>query len=125
MPPELVYPPNVALEKDAKKVDEPHEGNAYENKNNSEYNTYDVLLCKAAAKAVNHPNDRDCGDAENEFDYLRKIVNCFDERIHNNTSFIKFDIKSISHPTQNVNRFVIILSQKRKTGRTAVLPVSS
>ena len=125
MPPELVDPPNATLEKDANEVDEPHEGDTYEKKNDSEYNTYDVLLCKAAAKAVDHPNDRDCGDAENEFDYLRKIVNCFDERIHNNTSFIKFDIKSISHPIQNVNSFVIILSQKRKTGRTAVLPVSS
>jgi hypothetical protein len=114
LPPGLVNPPNVALEKDANKVDEPHKGDTYKKKNDCKYDTNYVLLCKAAAKTVDHPNDCDRGDAENEFDYLRKIVNCFDERIHNKTSFIKFDIKSISHPTQNVNSFVIILSQKEK-----------
>ena len=79
---ELVDPPNVALEKDANEVDKPHEGDTNKDKNDSENNANDVMLCKAAAYAVDHPDDSDCGDAENELDDLRKIVKCFDERIH-------------------------------------------
>ncbi len=87
----LVDPPNIALEKNANKVDQPHKGNADKDKNNCDNNANDVILLKAAANAINHPNDSDRGDAENELDYLGKIVNCFDERIHNNTSFINID----------------------------------
>ena len=90
MPPELVDPPNVALEKDANEVDEPHEGDTYENKNDSKNDADDVLLCNTAAETVDHPNDSDRGDAKNELDYLRKIINSFDERIHFKYLFHKF-----------------------------------
>ena len=79
---ELVDPPNAALEEDAEKVDKPHEGNTNEDKYDCENNSNHILLLKAAAKTVNYPNDCDCRDAENKLDYLRKIVNCFDERFH-------------------------------------------
>jgi hypothetical protein len=90
---ELVDPPNAALEEDAEKVDKPHEGDTNKDKNDSEDNANDVLLCKAAAYAVDHPNDSDRGNAENELDNLGKIVNCLDDRIHFYTSFLFWIIK--------------------------------
>jgi hypothetical protein len=80
---ELVNPPNAALEEDAEKVDKPHEGDTNKDKNDSEDNANDVLLCKAAAYAVDHPNDSDRGNAENELNNLRKIVDCLNQIFHN------------------------------------------
>ena len=89
MPPELVDPPNATLEKDSNEVDEPHEGDTYEDKNDSENNTDHILLLKAKANAVDHPYDCDCGDAENKLDYLRKIINSLDKGIHIQYLFLK------------------------------------
>ena len=108
----LVDPPNATLEKDAEKVDKPHEGDTNKDENDRENYANDVLLCKAAAETIDHPNDSNCGDAENELDNLRKVIKSLDDRIHFYYLFLFLDIKSIAQYQQKVNSLLNILQRK-------------
>ena len=84
----LVDPPNVTEENQTDKVYKPHKGDTNEDEYDCENNANHILLLKAAAETVYHPNDSDCRNAKDELDDLRKIVKCLDDGIHFNTSFI-------------------------------------
>ena len=49
---DLVKPPNASFDQDADKVDEPHEGDTDEQKDNCDDNAYHVVLVKALADSV-------------------------------------------------------------------------
>ena len=78
----LVKPPNVILEKNAEKVDDPYEGDTNEHQDYCDNYAYHVVLVKALAESVDPPNDIKCGDAKDDLYDLRQIVKCFDELFH-------------------------------------------
>ena len=77
-----VKPPNVILEEYAEQVDDPHEGDANEKKDNCDNYAYHIVLVKALADSVDPPNDVKSGDAEDELYNLRQIVKGFDKLLH-------------------------------------------
>ena len=78
----LVKPPNVIFQKNAEKVDDPHEGDTNEKKDNCDNYAYHVVLVKALADSVDPPNDVKSGNAKNKLYDLRQVVKCFDELFH-------------------------------------------
>ena len=78
----LVNPPNAALDQNANQVNQPHKGNTDENQDNTDDNTNHILLDQATADTVDHPNDCNCGNAEDQFDQQRKAVKSFNKALH-------------------------------------------
>lgn len=77
----LAEPPNVLLNYNADKIDEPYEGCA-EEKNDRKNDSNYVASNQALEKTVNCPNDVESGDAKNEFNNPGKIVHNFDQIFH-------------------------------------------
>ena len=85
----LAEPPNLLVKNNTDKVDEPYDVNEEEEdyRNND---TCCVLNVQASEKTVYCPNDVEPGNAENEFDDPRKIVNSLDSFFHNEPPKILF-----------------------------------
>ena len=89
---ELAEPPDLLVEDNAKKVDEPNDGST-DNKNDGNNDTDHVACNQASEKTVNVPNDVKHGDAKNQLNEPGEIVHGFDEIFHDSLhKELKFSI---------------------------------
>ena len=83
----LAEPPNFFVEDDTNKVNNPNKNCTGNNAKNAEDDTESVACINTSCNTVNCPNNVKGRNAKNELNNPRKIVNCFDERIHFNYLF--------------------------------------
>jgi len=85
----LVYPPNLVVERDADNVNEPKEGNTYDDKYDRKNDSKGVLFLNAAKKTINYPYDIKKRNSENYLQELGKTVKRVDKAFHFYISFQK------------------------------------
>jgi hypothetical protein len=72
----------TASENCAQQVDNPADGNAWDNPQHTNDKHYDAVGVSTLYDAVNCPNDVEGGDAKQQFDNPWEVVHFFDEVFH-------------------------------------------
>ena len=121
----LAEPPNLLIQKNADKVDEPYEGSA-EEQDDGNNDSEGVSCNQALCQAVNGPYDVEYGDAENELYDQGKPIECFDKIFHLNPPKNVLASRHFHYTTfflkLQYNFYVFVKNAKKRRGEASFSP---